>query len=435
MHENDLLMKRGEGQMRNLGCCRRKPRISVAAFLFLSMAMPLASPAVAQSLTVRFAPADYVYAQKVKRPGLGYRGVSPYYDLMLQSVAFVNSSPRAVTLEGGVIEILRGGDVVQSQMIDPADIENDLALIAQLRGMEFDSALDVLLSAGELLNGVEVSSTLELKPNSAAVASQFYFVLRGLPDSVRVRIHGKDDRGDRVEGGATLAVRQFESKNEYRFPLEAGAWYVTSYPDVKGHHRWTPSTEFALDIVMLDSRGSIYSGNAPQYSVKSWDQFYGYNKKVLAAADGKVVKVVDTVEFPLDVWRRQDGESRADYEQRAGQMQMKLFLAEGADPITVAGGNHVVIEHAGGEYSFYGHLAYDGIRVKKGDVVKRGQHIAGLGGTGERPYAHLHFQLYDRADSLFGHSLPVGFGNAAINHPAAELSPEVFEPGYFVIVE
>ena len=73
--------------------------------------------------------------------------------------------------------------------------------------------------------------------------------------------------------------------------------------------------------------------------------------------------------------------------------------------------------------------------LAQGDVVKRGQHIAGLGGTGERPYAHLHFQLYDRSDSLFGHSLPIVFDNAAINHPAAELSPGVFEPGFFVLVD
>lgn len=407
----------------------------LAAALFSSMAMHLASPAAAQSLTVRFAPADHVYAQEVKRPGLGYRGISPYYDLMLHSMAFVNSSPRAVTLEGGLIEILRDGEVIQSQVIEPAVIENDLAVIAQLRGMKFDAALDVLLSAGELLSGVEVSSTLELRPNAAAVASQFYFVTRGLPDRLRVRIRGKDDQGTPVEGESTLTVRQFEPKNEYHFPLEPGAWYVTSYPAVKGHHRWTPSTEFALDITMVDSRGSIYAGNAPQYSVKSWDEFYGYNKKVLAAADGKVVKVVSTVEFPLDVWRRQDGESRADYEQRAGQMQMKLFLAEGSNPIEVAGGNHIVIEHPGGEFSFYGHLAYGQVRVKEGDVVKRGQHIAGVGGTGERPYVHLHFQLNDSAGDLFGHSLPVTFANGTINHTATELTPGLFEPGYFVIVE
>lgn len=276
---------------------------------------------------------------------------------------------------------------------------------------------------------------MELKPNTAAVASQYYVALRGLPDSVRVRIHGTDEQGTRVEGQGALAVKEYAPKNDYHFPLEAGAWYVTGFPGVKGHHRWTMSTEFALDIVEIDARGAIYKGDRPQFSAKSWDEFYGYNKRVLAAADGKVAKVVGNNEFPLAVWRRRDGESRQDYEQRAGQMQMQLFLAEDADPLAVAAGNHIVIEHPGGEFSFYGHLAYGSIKVAVGDVVKRGQHIAGLGGTGERPYVHLHFQLYDSADSLFGHSLPVVFSNATINHPAAELTPEVFEPGYFVIVE
>ena len=390
--------------------------------------------AAESSLTVRFAPADYVYAQQVKRPGLGYRGIRPYYDLMLHGIAFVNATPGIVTLEGGVIEILENGEVVQSQQIAPADVINDLNLVGQLHAMKFDSALDVLFSAGKLLEGVEISPTLELKPNAAAVTSQHYVALRGLPDSVRVRIHGKDEQGARVEGEGILAVREYAARNDYHFPLEAGAWYVTGFPGIKGHHRWTASTEFGLDIVQVDASGSIYEGDGPQYSAKSWDEFYGYKKKVLAAADGKVVKVIGTNEFPLDVWRRRDGESRLDYEQRAGQMQMKLFLAEGSDPIEVSGGNHIIIEHQGGEFSFYGHLAYGGIKVKEGDTVKRGQHIAGVGGTGERPYVHLHFQLYDRADSLFGHSLPAVFSNATINHPAAELTPDVFEPGYFMIV-
>lgn len=45
------------------------------------------------------------------------------------------------------------------------------------------------------------------------------------------------------------------------------------------------------------------------------------------------------------------------------------------------GGNNIVIDH-GGFYSFYAHLSFDSIRVKKGDKVKKGQWIATMGSTG-----------------------------------------------------
>jgi len=82
------------------------------------------------------------------------------------------------------------------------------------------------------------------------------------------------------------------------------------------------------------------------------------------------------------------------------------------------------------------HLATGSLKVKIGDRVQRGQHIAGVGGTGELPWVHLHFQVtdaYDRADPLaitISHSLPVRFTDVVASK--GENQPP--EPGMFVEV-
>lgn len=56
-------------------------------------------------------------------------------------------------------------------------------------------------------------------------------------------------------------------------------------------------------------------------------------------------------------------------------------------------GNYVVIQHSDGNYTYYGHLAYDSITVTAGDTVERGQVIAKLGHSGNSTGPHLHFEM------------------------------------------
>lgn len=55
-------------------------------------------------------------------------------------------------------------------------------------------------------------------------------------------------------------------------------------------------------------------------------------------------------------------------------------------------GNTVVIDH-GSIQSWYGHIRNNGIVVKEGDDVKRGQKIAEVGSTGRSTGNHLHFEI------------------------------------------
>lgn len=67
------------------------------------------------------------------------------------------------------------------------------------------------------------------------------------------------------------------------------------------------------------------------------------------------------------------------------------------DDISHITGNFILIKHniLGNEYySFYSRLKHDSILVKKGNKVKRGQHIANMGNTGnEDSLITLHFEL------------------------------------------
>ncbi|MFJ9125369.1 peptidoglycan DD-metalloendopeptidase family protein [Streptomyces sp. NPDC102340] len=59
-------------------------------------------------------------------------------------------------------------------------------------------------------------------------------------------------------------------------------------------------------------------------------------------------------------------------------------------------GNEVVVEHADGHFSQYGHLS--SIGVAQGDTVTAGQEIAKSGATGNVTGPHLHFEVRTTAD-------------------------------------
>jgi murein DD-endopeptidase MepM/ murein hydrolase activator NlpD len=56
-------------------------------------------------------------------------------------------------------------------------------------------------------------------------------------------------------------------------------------------------------------------------------------------------------------------------------------------------GNTVIIDHGKGVWTLYGHARNDGIKVKKGEAVKRGQKISEVGSTGQSTGNHLHFEV------------------------------------------
>ncbi|KVP44110.1 hypothetical protein WJ87_31415 [Burkholderia ubonensis] len=56
-------------------------------------------------------------------------------------------------------------------------------------------------------------------------------------------------------------------------------------------------------------------------------------------------------------------------------------------------GNYVVVRHAGGYTSWYGHLSAFAKGLRKGMPVTRGQHLGAVGSTGTATGPHLHFEV------------------------------------------
>jgi murein DD-endopeptidase MepM/ murein hydrolase activator NlpD len=74
--------------------------------------------------------------------------------------------------------------------------------------------------------------------------------------------------------------------------------------------------------------------------------------------------------------------------------------------------NIVRILHDDGTYAIYAHLNWNGIRVKPGDAVERGEYIADSGNTGFSTGPHLHFVVLRNADMRL-ESLPLDFEGAS----------------------
>lgn len=56
-------------------------------------------------------------------------------------------------------------------------------------------------------------------------------------------------------------------------------------------------------------------------------------------------------------------------------------------------GNLIIIDHGNGYATFYAHLQSGSMRVRVGDAVSKGQHIAGMGATGQATGVHLHYEI------------------------------------------
>lgn len=159
-------------------------------------------------------------------------------------------------------------------------------------------------------------------------------------------------------------------------PLEGKGWLaINSCCSFAGVHQATiipingvlyNSQRFAVDFMKLDDQNSLVQGDS---SIPS--NWICYNEKIFAVADGTIVSVLDGLP-----------------DQPPGTMP---------DPKTIniknITGNHVILKVKEGVYVFYAHLRNGSIKVKVGDHVKNGDHIAHVGNSGNTSAPHLHIHL------------------------------------------
>lgn len=182
-------------------------------------------------------------------------------------------------------------------------------------------------------------------------------------------------------GGAAIVISP---------PLRGKGWLaIGGYASLIGHRRalfpinnqLLCAQRFAIDWVQLSADN--YTTKKP---VTSMESATCYGKPIYAVADGVVVGVVDQFE---------------------NQPQFKP-----SGNIDFPGGNTITVKHneQGQEfYSFYAHLLRNSPKVKIGQTVKRGEHIATLGNSGNTTGPHLHFHITDAAGTLGSDGIPYVF--------------------------
>ncbi|MCX6287183.1 MAG: urea transporter [Bacteroidetes bacterium] len=147
----------------------------------------------------------------------------------------------------------------------------------------------------------------------------------------------------------------------YYFPFALpfwGEWKVTQGHNGKLTHQgdW----RHAWDFEVADEKGETFSGHGSER-----EEYFCYNKPIIAAADGWVEEIMDNID-----------------ENEIGNMDLEHNW-----------GNTIVIRHADQLYSKLSHLKKGSFKVGAGDAVKKGQVVASCGNSGRSPVPHIHFQI------------------------------------------
>lgn len=136
-----------------------------------------------------------------------------------------------------------------------------------------------------------------------------------------------------------------------------GEWFVSQGYD--GNITHLGDWGKALDFVICDESNKTYSNFG-----ENIENFYCFNRPVLAPADGYIYDIINYVE--------ENGINEVNTNQNWG--------------------NSIIINHLNGLYSQISHLKKDSFFVNIGDYVKKGTIIASCGNSGRSPEPHIHFQ-------------------------------------------
>ena len=186
--------------------------------------------------------------------------------------------------------------------------------------------------------------------------------------------------------------RSYETRVEYTLPFY-GEWLVgNGGATPKTSHSWDIlGQRFALDFVRADQAFRTHVGRGTRAV-----EYFCYGREIRAAASGTVVSVENRVRQAFLGWGVCDFTARS-------------FV-----------GNHVLVEHAEGEFGLYAHLVRGTVTVAPGNRVNRGQVLGRCGHSGNSTEPHLHFHLQDSADLFRGMGLPVRFSRLLVDGESAD---------------
>ena len=160
------------------------------------------------------------------------------------------------------------------------------------------------------------------------------------------------------------SLQRFKNEHLYKIALPFwGEWNVSQGYDGKITHLGDWSK--ALDFVIVDSKGNTYREPTTYSEGFSRENFYCYNKEIVAPFDGYVYDIINTVE-----------------DNDVGDMDTERNW-----------GNTIVLNHLNGLFSQISHIKKDSFGVFIGQYVTKGTYLATCGSSGRSPEPHIHFQL------------------------------------------
>ncbi|HEY7001010.1 MAG TPA: M23 family metallopeptidase [Candidatus Udaeobacter sp.] len=366
---------------------------SVAACLILSLLSAAAE--TPSSVEIRFCPASAVrtYPLESRRD---------LQSILLQNAAIINHGQRPLDLKEIELELLQGGQVLDTKELDAKAVQRIADRGAKMQAAGVLKEVAFQFCGTDLIAPTIKLAGPKLDRDQALLISQQVFAFNGARDTLRVRVRGDVD-GRASEFTGSIPIKSEFAQNKYAFPLR-GVWYVGYGASFHTGHRWAIPEEFALDIAKIGETGLSHKGDGTRF-----DDYYAYGADVLAAADGRVIGAAnDQPEDPSAMQR--PNETQEAYFARL-QKEQGERLAKGLTAIT---GNYAMIDHGRNEYSLYAHLRPGSVRVHVGDQVKTGDVIGKLGSSGNSTEPHLHFHVCDKPDPLTCAGIPMNFGNVTI---------------------
>ena len=211
-----------------------------------------------------------------------------------------------------------------------------------------------------------------------------------------------------LDGRAEVVVRTVEVRPTHRegvtspsLPLQ-GRSIVWDGHDFYSHHRRQDLSRlplddldmidvpvrYAYDLCAVNDDGALYEGDSTEPT--NW---YSYGVPVYAPATGVVVSAANDVPD-----NRIEGDSLVYPDSPPASLTARLM------------GNHVVIDHGNGEYSWLAHLRPGSVTVGLGTRVERGDTLGEVGFSGDTGFhVHVHYHLTTGTGFFGGRALPVQF--------------------------
>jgi len=379
--------------------------------LFFAALLAGHAGAVQPDVEIRFCPGTQVRPYPLDAAGR-------QQGLLLQAFTIVNRSPHDIDIQRVDLSLLGEGQVIDTRVLDSQQMErwggNGPPLQQAMTSAPFLFCGETIVPEGVALAGPN------LKQNQALIIANQIFAYDRDRDALRVEVYGLSEDKD-VSINAAIPIRPGFARGRYTFPLK-GEWYAEWGPSFHTGHRSLPFQEFALDLVKLGPSGVTHGSDGARFV-----DYYAYGEPVLAAADGKVVRTVDGRPEHAHSMRRDD-ESDGDYDIRHAAEQAEL-ASSARDGMA---GNYVVIDHGGGEFSFYAHLQPGSLSVSVGDVVHGGDVLGALGSSGQSTEPHLHFHVCDNEDLVVCAGIPVNFEDV---HVRGDTQNRAIQSGDFILTD